>query len=71
LRRLDVHDLLEAGHAIQHTRRAWELMHASRTYLNIGTLTVGAVQDLDHHDATRSYWVSLLFLFSRVADQHL
>jgi hypothetical protein len=26
---------------------------------NIGAVTVGAVQDLDHHDATRSCWVSL------------
>src|SRR6516165_1290750 len=26
---------------------------------NISALTVGAVQDLDHHDATRSCWVSL------------
>ena len=24
---------------------------------NIGALTMGAVQDLDHHDATRSCWV--------------
>ena len=26
---------------------------------NIGAVTVGAVQDLDHHAATRSCWVSL------------
>jgi hypothetical protein len=26
---------------------------------NISALTVGAGQDLDHHDATRSCWVSL------------
>ena len=26
---------------------------------NIGAVTVGAVQDLDHHEATRSCWVSL------------
>jgi hypothetical protein len=39
---------------------------------NIGAVTVGAVQDLGHHEATRSCWVSLpLILLSRVADQHL
>jgi len=26
---------------------------------NIGAVTVGAVQDLDHHDATHLCWVSL------------
>ena len=28
---------------------------------NIGALTMGAVQDLDHHDATRSCWVFLSY----------
>src|SRR5262249_1485610 len=39
---------------------------------NISAVTVGAGQDLGHHDTTRSCWVSLsLILLSRGADQHL
>ena len=38
----------------------------------IGAVTVGAMQDLGHHNATRSCGVALsLILLSRGAEQHL